>query len=124
MQDEDKISIKLHHLEKCFVISLQWISFLKSLILGKWGEKVFYPYKVQRNINNIWERHFKNLSICRLYPTFSLRVIFQFRKPYMWLNINAEKCSTVLMQSLLTAGDIFSKVFEITVNKWIKTMPG
>lgn len=25
------------------------------------------------------------------------------------------------MQSLLTAGDVFSKVFEIAVNKWIKS---
>lgn len=35
----------------------------------------------------------------------------------MHLNINAEKSSTILMQSLLTAGDILSEVFEIAVNK-------
>lgn len=42
----------------------------------------------------------------------------------MHLNINAEQCLTILMQSLLTPGDILSKVFEITVNKWMKIMPG
>lgn len=28
------------------------------------------------------------------------------------------------VQSLVTAGDILSKVFEITVKKWIKILPG
>lgn len=42
---------------------------------------------------------FLTLSICRLYPTFYFRVILKLKKLYMHLNINAEKCSTILMCS-------------------------
>jgi len=87
------------------------------------GKKLFYPFKVQKSINIPWERHFLKLSICRLYLTFYLSDV-SVKKPYMHLNINAEKHSTILMLSLLTTGDILSKVFEITINKWIKIMPG
>lgn len=82
--------------------------------MGK--KKLFYPFKVQKIINVTRERHSWIFSFVGFIPYFTW-VVFQLKKPYMHLNINAEKSSTILMQSLLTAGDILSEVFEIAVNK-------